>query len=139
WEQGNPNNAHARFGSGVYLTDIKPGSISQEALSQQLVNNPNRGDRFTHFIELDPQKLQQQGYTISQSPQRPDVYVVHQGPLNQPTEPNLPVGRPGDAGTAITDHGPNPPYSPPAPPAPVPAPSGPRPGSGSSGHHTHRP
>jgi RHS repeat-associated protein len=137
WEQGNPNNAHARFGSGVYLTDIKPGSISQEALSQQLVNNPNRGDRFNHFIEINPQTLQQQGYTISQSPQRPDVFVAHQGPLNQPGEPNMPVGRPGDAGTAITDHGPNPPYNPPAPPTPAPAPagSGPRP----SGHHPHRP
>ncbi|HEY3606925.1 MAG TPA: RHS repeat-associated core domain-containing protein [Pseudonocardiaceae bacterium] len=120
WEQGNPNNAHARFGSGVYLTQIKPGSVSQEELSQQLVLNPNTGHRFTHYIELDPQKLQQQGYTISQSPDRPDVWVAHHGPLDQPGEPNMPVGKPGEPGTAITDHGPNPPYNPPPPPPPPP-------------------
>ena len=139
WEQGNPQSAHARFGSGVYLTDIKPGSVSQEGLSQQLVLNPYQGDRFTHYIEIDPQKLQQQGYTISQSPDRPDVFVAHQGPLNQPTEPNMPVGKPGEPGSVITDHGPNPPYNPPAPPAPTPAPVGSGPKPGPSGHHPHRP
>jgi RHS repeat-associated protein len=106
WQPGNPNNAHARFGSGGYFTDIAPGSLSQQDLSQALVLNPFTGNRFTHYIEVDPHTLESSGYTVSQSPDRPNVYVVHHDnqPTNFPNPSNVEIGSNG----SMTGFGPNP-------------------------------
>jgi RHS repeat-associated protein len=118
---GGAANGHARFGSGAYFTDIAPGSVSQSALSQQLVLNPNQGDRFTHYIEVDPQSLQNSGYNIVQSDVRPDVYVVHHGsePVNQGGPSNV------DISGSMTGHGENSTFTPtPATPPPADPPAG---------------
>ncbi|QKG83135.1 hypothetical protein GXN76_00775 [Kroppenstedtia pulmonis] len=47
----------ARYGDGVYVTDIKPGEKLEE-LSRELVNNPRQGHRFTHYIEIDVTNLE---------------------------------------------------------------------------------
>ncbi|WP_410592848.1 RHS repeat-associated core domain-containing protein [Amycolatopsis sp. lyj-23] len=108
WTHGTPDNplvgSHARYGSGGYFTNIAPGQLSQEGLSQALVLNPGSGASFTHHIEVSPSALESQGYTISQSDHRPDVYVVHHS--DQPT--NHPNPRPVQIGDAHVSHGPNP-------------------------------
>ncbi|MFJ1767457.1 RHS repeat-associated core domain-containing protein [Amycolatopsis sp. NPDC088138] len=108
WTHGTPDNplvgSHARYGSGGYFTNIAPGQLSQEGLSQALVLNPGSGASFTHHIEVSPSALESQGYTISQSDHRPDVYVVHHN--DQPT--NHPNPRPVEIGDSHVSHGPNP-------------------------------
>ncbi len=108
WTHGTPDNplvgSHARYGSGGYFTNIAPGQLSQEGLSQALVLNPGSGASFTHHIEVSPSALESQGYTISQSVDRPDVYVVHHN--DQPT--NHPNPRPVEIGDSHVGHGPNP-------------------------------
>jgi hypothetical protein len=47
----------ARLGSGQYVTDIPPGSISYAALSQQLYSNPGQVNRVQSFIAIDVTNL----------------------------------------------------------------------------------
>jgi len=46
-----PNDA--RYGDGVYLTDIAPNSMSNRQLSQTMFNNPNQTDRIGYYIGID--------------------------------------------------------------------------------------
>jgi hypothetical protein len=51
----NPNDA--RFGDGVYLTDIEPGTLTLSKLSRRLLGNPFQGKRFTHFLAIETDGL----------------------------------------------------------------------------------
>ena len=43
----------ARYGDGLYLTDIFPGTLPNDQLSDLLVQNAAEADRFTHFLAID--------------------------------------------------------------------------------------
>ena len=47
----NPNDV--RFGEGQYLTDLEPGTMTLAQLSRAFLGHPFRGDRFTHFVEIE--------------------------------------------------------------------------------------
>jgi hypothetical protein len=46
------NPRDARYGDGVYLTDLEPGTLSLAKLSRRLVGNPFQGRRFSHFVSI---------------------------------------------------------------------------------------
>ncbi|WP_081754828.1 HYD1 signature containing ADP-ribosyltransferase family protein [Paenibacillus durus] len=43
----------ARYGDGVYLTDIAPNTMSYQDLSQKLYNNRNQTNKTYYFIAID--------------------------------------------------------------------------------------
>lgn len=42
-----------RYGEGVYVSDIAPGSMTVHQLSRRLLGLPWLGRRLTHFVEID--------------------------------------------------------------------------------------
>lgn len=107
WQQASDaaprDGAHARFGSGAYLTDIQPGTLTPAQLSQRLQLNPH--GNYSHYIEVDTHRLRNDGYTVAQAtnPDRPDVFVAHHNnePLNSSSPSNVEIGNNG----AMTDYG----------------------------------
>jgi hypothetical protein len=63
------NPRDARYGDGLYLTDIAPGSLKGTHLSRALVGIPYCAARFTHFIQINTA-----GLTVRLG--RAHVYVV---------------------------------------------------------------
>ena len=65
--QNNPRDA--RYGDGVYASDITPGTRSNAQLSRAFVGTPFHGNRFTHYVSFDASGLGAvQG--------RPHVYLI---------------------------------------------------------------
>jgi hypothetical protein len=70
----NPNDV--RYGNGQYLSDIEPGSKTPAQLSRAFLNVPYRGDKYTHYVEIDVT-----GLDVVEG--RTGVYVIpNEGPLN---------------------------------------------------------
>lgn len=46
-----------RYGDGQYLTDIEPGTMNPEKLSNALVLNTHQAKKFTHYVEINPNGL----------------------------------------------------------------------------------
>ena len=47
----NPNDV--RYGSGQYLSDVRPGTRTPAQLSRLFLNMPFLGRRFTHYVEIN--------------------------------------------------------------------------------------
>ncbi len=59
----------AKYGEGVYLTDIQPGTKTGAELSRAFLAVPWHPERYTHFVEIDVN-----GLDVYQG--RPHIYVV---------------------------------------------------------------
>lgn len=60
-----------RYGDGVYLTDVPPGTLDGRQLSFLLVNSANRQNYYTHFVSIDVR-----GLNVIQAPDRPHIFLI---------------------------------------------------------------
>ncbi|RBQ16133.1 hypothetical protein DP939_31420 [Spongiactinospora rosea] len=52
------NGRDARYGDGQYVSDIKPGAMSDAQLSYWLVRAPEASGRFTHYVGINVAELE---------------------------------------------------------------------------------
>ena len=65
-----------KYGNGQYLTDIEPGTMEPKELSTALVRNIHQVEKFTHYLEINPD-----GLNVIKG--RSGVYVIpNEGPLD---------------------------------------------------------
>ena len=70
----NPSDAF--YGEGQYFSDIAPGTMTNNQLSRQFINNPFQGNKFSQYLEINVSNLD-----ITKG--RSGVYVNHSTqPLN---------------------------------------------------------
>ena len=63
------NPRDVRYGEGIYLTDVEPGTISPPKLCAKLIGSPFAWRKFTHYVAIDVEDL-----NVSQG--RPGIYVI---------------------------------------------------------------
>lgn len=63
----NPNDA--RYSNGQYVSDLAPGTRTNNGLSATFIGNPFQGPKFSHYVEIDVT-----GLDVVQG--RPHVFVI---------------------------------------------------------------
>jgi RHS repeat-associated protein len=70
------NPRDVRYGNGQYLSDIKPGTLTDSQLSRNFLGQPFQGKRFSNFVEINVS-----GLNVVRG--RDGVYVIpNEGTLN---------------------------------------------------------